>query len=270
MIAAPAQRQIEWLQQQEFDKPMVYLLERLPQLQQMQSWRATGLSWLARGRGSLRVMEGEDGSTTLVKLATQLEFAVPKSVIYKGKPVQQSAAEMIVRLRVKNADAGGEIAPALRCVVTRIVDPHNGKQLAQWYLLSNVEASVSADQLVAWACWKQAVEPFYKLLRQAVQQLGGCTEPGDSDMPKRLLIAAQASTTVWRLAHKQDTWAGAARALLAQLAGHRIRSGAITVASSTALFEGFGKLIALLQALELDADGVRSASDVTGLAAQPG
>ncbi|AMO98817.1 flagellar biosynthesis protein FlhF [Collimonas arenae] len=269
-IATPALRQIEWLQQQNFDRPLVHLLERPPQMPQMLMWQGHHLSWLARGRGSLRVMDGADGSTTLARLAAQLEFGAPKTIIYKGKTAHQSATETIVRLRIKGNDGAVGTTPALRCVVTRIVDPHNGKQLAQWYLLSNVTGAVSADQLAAWACWKQAVDPFYRFLRQAVQQLGGCTEPGDADMLKRLSVAGQASTTIWRLAHKRAEWAGAARTLLAQLAGHRIRSAAVTAASAAALFEGFGKLIALLQALELDADAVHCAAEVPGLAVLPG
>jgi flagellar biosynthesis protein FlhF len=271
-LPAPALRQLAWMQQQNFGKPLVHLLERMPTTDLIQSWQADGLLWLARARGATGVMEGGQRST-LAKLTAQLVFDAPQLIVYKGKLAQQTLAETSITLRSDKQPA--TCLPELRCVVTRIVDQSSGKLLASWYLLSNLASSatsVTAAQLAAWSCWKQAADPYYKLLKQAIQQLDACTEPGDSQMQKRLLIAAQASTTVWRLAHKQDEWAAAARALLAQLAGHRIRSGSVTVTSAAALFEGFGKLIALLDALALDAENApaSAAASNANTAALPG
>lgn len=257
-VPTPAQRQLAWISKQDFGKPLVHLLDRMPAPDTIQSWQADGLLWLTRARGTTGVKDGA-GKTTLAKLTAQLTFSAPQAIVYKGKPAQQTLAEVAVDLPGDDTMHGACLS-SLRCVVTRIVDPHNGKLLASWYLLSNVASSATASQLAAWTCWKQAADPYYKLLRQAIQQLDACTEPGDSHMQKRLLIAAQVSTTIWRLAHKQDGWAAAARALLAQLAGHRIRSGAITVASTAGLFEGFGKLIAVLDALALDVENTVDAT----------
>ncbi|WP_211464036.1 flagellar biosynthesis protein FlhF [Collimonas silvisoli] len=266
----PALRQLAWMQQQHFAKPLVHLLDRMPASDLIQSWQADGLSWLARARGTTGVMHGEQ-RTTLAKLAAQLTFDAPQAIVYKGKPAQQTLAETAIALR-GDSQSGSCLSgfASLRCVVMRIVDQHSGKLLASWYLLSNLAPSVTAQQLAAWSCWKQAADPYFKLLKQAIQQLDACTEPGDSHMQKRLLVAAQASTTVWRLAHTQDSWAAAARALLAQLAGHRIRSSSVTVTAAAALFEGFGKLIALLDALALDAENAPGLTPAHHTAALPG
>ncbi|SDX47685.1 flagellar biosynthesis protein FlhF [Collimonas sp. OK242] len=261
-LPTPAQRQLTWLSRQDFGKPLVHLLDRMPAPGMIQSWQADGLLWLARARGTTSVT-ANGGRTTLAKLAAQLVFSAPEAIVYKGKPAQQTLAEVAVNLRGDTLH--GACLCNLRCVATRIVDRHSGKLLASWYLLSNVAPSATASQLAAWYCWKQAADPYYKLLKQAIQQLDACTEPGDGHMQKRLLVAAQVGTTIWRLAHRPDGWAVAARALLAQLAGHRIRSSAVTVASAAALFEGFGKLIAVLDALALDVDNVLDAEP--GLAA---
>ncbi|MFC5476051.1 flagellar biosynthesis protein FlhF [Paraherbaspirillum soli] len=268
MAAVPGQRQRDWLQQQDFGKPLVHLLECMPLPEAMQDWSTDGVQWLARARAATPVLDGGD-STTLAKLAYQLDFTPQQAVIYKGKAALQSLAETTVALRLgSKGDAGALPAPALRCVVVRIADRHSGKQLAQWYLLSNLGPQLAASQLAEWTRWRLAADPYFRLLKQAVQQLGGCGQPGDADMLKRLLIAAQASTTVWRLLHAQDSWAPAARSLLAQLAGRQIRPGASRPASAAVLFEGFGKLIVLLDAL--DAEGATSPRQLSGIAAVQG
>jgi len=266
-VATPALRQLAWMHGQDFGKPVVHLLDKMPAPGLIESWQAGGMSWLARARGATCVLDGA-ARTSLAQLAQRLVFDAPQAMLYKGKPAQQMLAETTVALPgEKRRDAA---AFKLRCVAVRIVDPHSGKLLAGWYLLANLAPSATASQLAAWACWKQAADPYYKLLKKAVQQLDACTEPGDSQMQKRLLVAAQVSTTIWRLAHNRDSWSGAARALLAQLAGHRIRAGAVSPASMAALFEGFGKLVAVLDALALDADGVPGTAPAQGAAALPG
>ncbi|AIY40263.1 Flagellar biosynthesis protein FlhF [Collimonas arenae] len=261
-MATPLMRQMAWLQQQSFGKPLVHLLDKAPAADLLQSWQPGTVLWLARARGTCRVLDGET-ATTLAKLTSLPVLGEPQPVVYKGKAALQSLAETPITLTSK----GGNLSD-LRCVLVRIVDQHSGKQLADWRLLSNLPSSVTAVQLTAWACWKQAAEPFYKLLRQAIRQLDACTEPGDSSMQKCLLVAGQASATMWRLAHCKEDWAVAARAMLAQLTGHRNRPGVVTVASVAAMLEGFGKLIALLDALAMDSES--SIEQTTGMAVTPG
>lgn len=268
MAVSPLLRQMAWLQQQDFGKPVAHLLDKLPSARLMQAWEADAVLWLARTRGTSRVRDG-DATATLAKLASHQEFGPPQPILYKGKAALQSLAEMNVtlNLNIRGPDSTG--LPGLRCVFVRIVEPHGGKLLANGYLLANLPTSVSAAQLSAWSRWKQAADPFCKMLKQAIQQLDACTEPGDSNMQKRLLIAGQVGATIWQLAHRQEPWATAARAMLAQLAGHRKRSGAYSAAAAAALLEGFGKLVALLDALALDAESALCLAPAAGMAVLP-
>ena len=276
--AATSMRQLDWLQQQDFGKPMVYLPERMPLPDMLLAWQTSGLWWLVRGRATSAVIDadGKPGAT-LAKLADKLAFAPPHSVMHKGKAALQSLAEMPVRLRVSakgrpDTDALSSSLPTLRCVVARIIDRQSGKLLAHWYLLSNLGAQVSASQLVAWYRWRVEVDPYFRLVKEVVNQLGGCGQPGDADMLKRMLTAGQASTTVWRLLQAQDVWAKVARSLLLQLSGRPVRPGAARPASAAVLFEGLGKLFVLLEtlALTLDADSVTGSQHVPGVAAVQG
>ena len=262
---APLLRQMAWLQQQDFGKPVVHMLDELPSRRLMQSWQPEELLWLVRVRGTVRVLDG-DATATLAKLASHQVFGAPQPLLYKGKPALQSLAEIKVVLSRRDGDS----LPGLRCVFVRIVDQHNGKSLANFNLLSNLPASVSAAQVSAWSCWQKAGQAFYKMQKHAIQQLDACTEPGDSNMQKRLLAAGQVGITVWRLGHKQEPWAAVARAMLAQLAGHRMRSGAFNAGAAAVLLEGFGKLVALLDALALDAGSMPGLAPAADVAELPG
>lgn len=264
---APMLRQMAWLQQQDFGKPLVHLLDKLPSARLMQSWQQGALLWLVRVRGTLRVLDG-DATATLAKLASHQVFGAQQPLLYKGKAALLSLAEIDVVLNIKGQDRRS--LPVLRCVFVRIVEQHSGKLLASFNLLSNLPASVNAAQVSAWSCWQKAAQPFYKMQKHAIQQLDACTEPGDSNMQKRLLATGQVSATIWRLGHKQEPWTAAAHAMLAQLAGHRNRSGAFNAAAAAVLLEGFGKLVALLDALALDAESLPGLAPATNVAELPG
>ncbi|MBS0342495.1 MAG: flagellar biosynthesis protein FlhF [Proteobacteria bacterium] len=239
----PALRQMQWLCEQDLgDKTLVHMLPRLPgaelmgQLQQVR--------WLSRVAASTSVIDVRSGqSGALAKLA--LDFGPAVRVMHKGRPALQSQAEALVRLR-----AGAEDAPALRCVVTRLADARSGKLLAQGYGLSNLGSEVDARQLAQWFAWSAEAEPCLRLVRQGLALCGGMGEPGDPHMFKRLLIAAQVATTVWRVQVCTDAWADAARALLVQLTGKAVRPG--RAVSPGVLFAGMDKLFALLEALGPD------------------
>jgi flagellar biosynthesis protein FlhF len=91
------------------------------------------------------------------------------------------------------------------------------------------------------------VEPCFRLIRQGVQLVGGIGELGDPDMMKRLLIAGQVGTTVWRLLHADGEWAERTRMLLNQLTGRPVRSS--RPLTGNALYVGVSKLFLLLEAL---------------------
>ncbi|MDR6860044.1 flagellar biosynthesis protein FlhF [Variovorax guangxiensis] len=236
----PGQRQLQWLAQQDFGKPVVHVLPRLPTVEFMGGMQARGLGWLARAPGSTAIADASTGrGSTLARL--ELDFGQPRAVRFKGKPALQAEAHAEVQLR------GEHGLPALRCVVTRVMEPKTRKILAQGYLLSNLGGEVDAAQLAQWQAWAAEAEPCFRLIRQGLQLVGGLGELGDPQMMKRVLIAGQASTTVWRLLHAQGEWAGRTRVLLGQLTGRRLRPD--RAPSGNVLYEGVAKLFLLLEAL---------------------
>jgi flagellar biosynthesis protein FlhF len=247
----PGARQVPWLRQQDFGhRPLVHLLTRLPGVEAMVQWQAAGQRWLARAPGSTAVIDMRTGSPdTLARM--DFEFGEGRPVRFRGKAALLAEAHADVVLRFNAAAMAAGIArdemPALRCVATRVVDARTGNVLAQTHALSNIGAEVSTHQLAQWLGWAVDAEPCFRLLRDGVQLVGGIGELGDPDIMKRLLIAGQMSTTVWRLLQAEGEWADRARALMGQLMGRPARNG--RAMSGSALFAGVGKLFLLLDAL---------------------
>ena len=236
----PGMRQVQWLRQQDFGKTLVHVLPRLPAGELMAQWQAQDQRWLARAPGSTAVSDPASGqSCTLARL--QLVFGDARPVRFKGKAALQSEAHAEVLLR------GCDGLPALRCVATRVTDAKSRKILAQGYALSNIGGEVTARQLAQWQAWAAEAEPCFRLIRQGLQLVGGMGELGDPHMMKRLLIAGQATTTVWRLLNANGDWAPRTRTLLSQLTGRRARPD--RVPSGNVLYEGTAKLFLLLEAL---------------------
>jgi flagellar biosynthesis protein FlhF len=128
-----------------------------------------------------------------------------------------------------------------------VIDARSRKVLAQGYALSNVGAEVGVQQLAQWQGWANEAEPCLRLMRDGVQLAGGMGELGDPNMMKRLLIAGQMTTTVWRLLQADGDWAERTRMLLGQLTGRPVRAGRPMTGS--ALYAGVGKFFLLLEAL---------------------
>ena len=254
LLAQPGMRQAGWVQQLKLGKPVVHLLARIPASGLLHEWQSSGLQWAACGSAALRIVDAASGTPgTLAKLAAGLSFSPAQAVTYRRKPALLSVAEALVSLRPdpKGSAAGTEAdAPVLRCVVRRMVDADSGKALAHSYLLASTGVQATAQQMAQWSAWRTAAEPYFKLLKQGILQLEDGGMPGDAAARKRLLLAGQASTTVFRLQRAQDVWADTARKALAQLAGRSVRPG--QPVPGPALFEGLGKLFVLLDALETD------------------
>jgi len=232
----PGMRQVQWLRQQDFGKTVVHVLPRLPGSEFM----AHGQLWLARAPGATAIADPISGkASSLARLA--LTFGETRPVRFKGKAALQSEAHADVLLR------GDSELPPLRCIATRVTDAKTRKILAQSYALSNVGSEVTARQLAQWLAWAAEAEPCFRLIRQGLQLVGGMGELGDPHMMKRLLVAGQVTTTVWRLLHARGDWAERTRALLNQLTGRPARPD--RAPSGNALYVGVGKLFLLLEAL---------------------
>ncbi len=228
-------------------RPLVLLMDA-PPAAGAQDEGAAALPWLARAPARLRVCTEEGRTGPLASVAAGLAFGPAQTVAYRGRPALQSLAEARVAL------AAGE--PLLRLVVVRTVDPRGNKLLAQRYLLASAALEVEATRLLQWQAWRAAVQPCFRLIKDAHQQLAasGLAEA----VRAQPLRVAQASTTVWRLAQAPQAWAQAARAMLAQLAGRRVRPG--RAIPPGVLFEGLGKFCVLLDALAQDDAPVPAAS----------
>ncbi|MEZ2296759.1 flagellar biosynthesis protein FlhF [Variovorax sp. RCC_210] len=247
----PGARQAPWLRQQDFGaKPVVHVLTRLPGIEAMVQWHAAGQRWLARAPGSTAVIDTRTGAPdTLARM--DFEFGETRPVRFRGKAALQCEAHVDVVLRFNTAAAAAGVAreamPALRCVAVRTLDARTGNVLSLSFALSNVGTDVPARQLAQWQGWANEAEPCFRLLRDGVQLAGGIGELGDPDNMKRLLIAGQVTTTVWRLLHAEGEWADRTRALLGQLTARPVRNGRLM--SGSALYAGVGKLFLLLEAL---------------------
>jgi len=246
----PGMRQVQWLRQQDFGKALVHVLGKLPGLDVVLQWQASGQHWLARAPGSTAVIDARTGAAcTLARIG--FEFGEARPVRFRGKPALQceAHADVVPRPGAAAMAAGidREALPTLRCVATKVIDARSRKVLSQGYALSNVGAEVGPQQLAQWQGWANDAEPCLRLMRDGVQLVGGMGELGDPNMMKRLLIAGQMSTTVWRLLQAEGDWAERTRMLLGQLTGRAVRAGRPMTGS--ALYAGVGKFFLLLEAL---------------------
>ncbi|OGA98072.1 MAG: flagellar biosynthesis protein FlhF [Burkholderiales bacterium RIFCSPHIGHO2_12_FULL_61_11] len=263
--AQPAMRQFDWEQSPQFAKPLVHLLADIPASGLIHEWQSIGLQWAAFGSAALRIgIAGSGAPGTLGKLAAGLSFSAPKPLLYRNKAAWSSVAQTLVSLRpdAKNGTADAAVAPSmLRCVVRRIVDAASGKPIAHSYVLASLGIQATAQQIALWPAWRAAAEPYFKLLNQGLGQLGEAAAPDDTALLKRLLIAGQISSTVFRLQRSQDAWAEMARKVLVQLTGRVVRPD--RPVPGPVLFEGLEKLFVLLNALETDGAAVAPQFDMT-------
>jgi flagellar biosynthesis protein FlhF len=236
------------------NKPVVHLFSGMASFDQVQAWQAAGLRWVASVPASLQVELAEDGlSATLQELVSGLEFSPPQPVSFRGKTGLLSIAEMLVSL-CPAAQGDRASAPAdaslQRCVVRRIVDAASGKLVAHSYLLSSVSIQAKAQQIMQWAVWRAAAEPYFKLLEQSLLQFAGSLASGETVRLDTMRVAAQACITVFRLQQAPHAWAATARRAVAQLAGQPVQAD--QPVPGPVLFDGLGKLYVLLEALESD------------------
>jgi flagellar biosynthesis protein FlhF len=238
----PGVRQVQWLRQQDFGaKTVVHMLPRLPSAELMLQWQVQRQQWLARVPGATAVTDPRTGEYATLN-GLDFAYGEPRPVLFKGRPALRMEAQARVTLRT---DGG---LPGLRCIATRVIDARSRKVLAQGHALCNIGAEVSLGQLAQWQAWAAEAEPCFRLLRQGLSALGGLGEAGDPHMMKRLLVAGQVTTTVWRLLQAEGDWAARTRALLVQLTGRAARVG--RPVSGNVLYAGVGKLFLLLEALD--------------------
>lgn len=228
-------------------QPVVHVLAQSPRSEQVLAWAQAGVRWVAQGSAGVRV---EGRAPTLAHLLKTASFGHAEVVTFRRKPARLSLAE--VEIGLLDADApvmkagANQAAPRVRCIIKRISDVQ-GKALSHSFVLCPLALDVPAAQLVQWPVWRTEVEPYFKLLTQALAQ----PLAHSADRALQWRMAAQACSTVYRLQRldvEEAGWADAARKLLAQFAGRPVRpSQPIT---GPTLLDGLGKFMALLDALQ--------------------
>lgn len=251
---------LQWLEGQGFSKPLVHIVDReADSVGHLRHWSAAGQRWLVRARES-RSVEHAGKPCSLKSVGEQLEFEFVREVEHRGCPAQQWLASSTVVMNraakpARKTQAGQRVAPVrgepleVRLVVSSIRDAQ-GKVLALWYLLSNVESQVSAERLALWYYWRWRIESYFKLLKSA----GHCIESWEQEtglaILKRLLIAGHACALAWtvmRLSHT-NTQARETAEFLVRLSGRQMKRTQPITAS--AMLAGLYQLFAMLEILE--------------------
>jgi len=191
-------------------------------------------------------------------LARRGAFRYVRDVRYQGRRATQEIAETTVVLdrpayqqrpkygKKPHIRIRGEPLQ-LRFVVSRVFD-NKHRLLAEWYLLTNVPASVGDATVALWYYWRWRIESYFKLMKSAGLQLEDWQQTTAERILRRLLIGAMACVTVWRLADDPTPEAAEARALLVRLSGRQMKHKCLF--TMPALLAGLWVLLAMLDALD--------------------
>lgn len=226
-------KRIKFLESQNFIKPLVHIVDREGDSAGFFRSFSCDTNWLIRVKGSSRASDGMPKN--IKDIAKDLEFSQARAVEYKGTPANQLIAEAqinIIRRAVKGGierkGPNGKRPPSIkgppvqvRLIVSRVVD-NSGKELATWYLLSNM-FSISAATLALWYYWRWSIEGYFKLMKSAGMQLESWQQTTGLAIARRLLVASMACVCVWQIAHAKGAEAGELRRVLVRLSGRQMK-----------------------------------------------
>lgn len=213
--------------------PLVHLFE-LTSATLWQAMAAADAAWVARGAGTLRVMQ-EDSPTTLAAVSRDLGYlpvGTAPAADGSGAALDLWASGTEVRLAAR-----GHEDLALRMVCARLTDPADGKVVNQLYGLTNMKAAQAGAPVVArWLVQQEQARMAFRHMAHAWTALPPAS--GLQAMPGQAMLASQLGAACWQLA--QAPQAAAARAMLqAMAAGGRKLTGP---ALPGALAKGFAML----------------------------
>jgi Transposase DDE domain len=249
-------QRMEHLESLGLKRPLVHIVDReADSVGHYRQWHQR--RFLVRAKGRRRV-EWQGQSRLLSAVVSQLQsqgaFKFARQVEFKGRSAQQSVAQTQVVLkraaRPKHKGKSSSVpgpAVSLRLVVSQIRS-EEGRLLATWLLLSNLEESVSAEELALWYYWRWRVESFFKLLKSAGHQVEHWQQQTGAAIARRLLVASMACVVVWQLARDPSPEAEQSRKLLVRLSGRQMRRGRSW--TTPALLDGLWVLLAMLDLLE--------------------
>ena len=226
---------IEYLDQQGFDKPLVHIIDReADSAFHMRQWEEGNHHFIIRSKaGSYLSYKGKSQRSS--QIAEQLDFKYERQVSYKGRLAHQYIASANVVLtrpakpKAVDPNTGKRVTPikgeptSLVLVVSRIYD-NKDKLLATWYLLTNLQGDeVPAAEVSQWYYWRWQIESYFKLLKSAGQHLEQWLQQSGNAFFKRLLIASQACTLVWRLMQASDKQSREFVLFLVRLSGRQMK-----------------------------------------------
>lgn len=249
---------LQWLEHQGFARTLVHIVDReADSVAHLRQWR--DLHWLIRAREGSTVQH-EGRPCTLAAVADGLVYRRGGTANYKGRAaglyVGEAAVTLVRPARPKRPDArtGRRAAPvageplSVRLIVVRVQARGAEQPLAQWTLLANLPPAVAPETLARWYYWRWRIESYFKLLKSAGHHLEQWQQQSAPAIARRLLIAAAACVTVWRLSLREDAQAAEARAFLARLSGRQIKPDKPPAPS--ALLAGLYRLLTTLMLLE--------------------
>jgi hypothetical protein len=256
---------MQWLAARGWSKPLIHIIDReADSVAHMRSWCQRGYRLIVRADDNSKV-RCDAADIKLNALAEQLTYTLAGEVPFKGRSAQQWTAQSFVVLTRKArparcvdgkrvAASAGEPLP-LRLVVSRIYD-EQGRLLAQWLLLTNVDDQVDAASVARWYYYRWQIESMFKLLKSAGLHLESWLQDDGLTLAKRLLVASCACVLVWQLAADEGAPALETQRFLVRLSGRQTkRTRPVTV---PAMLAGFWMLLSMLEVLEhYDIDQLR-------------
>ncbi|GHT46744.1 hypothetical protein FACS189454_08350 [Planctomycetales bacterium] len=84
----------------------------------------------------------------------------------------------------------------LRLVIAKVIDPVSQKELACWYLLTNVGEDVAASTVALWYYHRWRIESYFKLLKSGGQELEHWQQESGLAVLKRLLVVSTGAAVV--------------------------------------------------------------------------
>jgi hypothetical protein len=260
-LDAPAPT-MRFVQRLKLSEPVVHIIDReADSVGHYRRWTRHQRLFLVRADAQ-RIVRHEGQERSLSEVVASLHrdgvFHPSRTVEYHGRSAEQFVAETAVVLErpaAPNRRGAGSgprrlvrgVKLPLRLVVSEVRDPA-GTLLATWLLLTDVPASVTADEVALWYYWRWRVESYFKLLKGAGLHLERWQQETALAVAKRLLVASMACVVVWQVARSQAPEAAEVRRLLVRLSGRQMKWG--VEFTEPALLSGLWVLLTLVKVLE--------------------
>jgi hypothetical protein len=160
------------------------------------------------------------------------KFLKSRVVDFKGRPAEQHIFETDITLsrpahrNVKDKRFSvPDAALTLRLVIAKVIDPKTRKELACWYLLSNVADDVSSATLALWYYYRWRIESYFKLLKSGGQEIEHWQQESGLAILKRLLVVSMACSLVWNLQRNESEETKKFKQVLVRLSGKSQKRG---------------------------------------------